>query len=327
MGKKDLYNDGLVLKIDEAYFQLFLLDIKPIQFHKDSLYRKISSRAFDGKMNAVGSIITGEFAIYPGANWDAELNEDGYIVTKTTFSSGVNDTLDLYSYSYSFSNDLLTEVVIRTKRKNQDVDLASNVYLIEYFPNSFIKQITIKSNLDKVLIQRRYHYKNRELTVITTDSNKEVIEKRIYQFNARGEYISDSHYQAASGHTQKSKINKEPNGVIVKSWQVHDVQNTIISNGYRRYFNDLLLESFEKKVVGEEVRHSLYTYNINNDLAIITDMHKDVMKDATSITKYIYEYDNIRGTIKTTKIYYPDEAINEVLDKSPNISIVVKEYK
>ena len=297
IGKQDLFTNGLSPDYNNSLHRNYILDIKPEQIFRDTIFRHIHSKIFTTIREEDSAVGLEKPHVYPSSSSNIYLDNNGYILKEQIAFENRDTIWNTTSFSYTFAKSKLTQVIRYTSRfKTEDTK-----YTMNYNRRGLIARIIIANQRDSLIIQRTYHYSHRKLATYTINGNRDTIEHKEYVFGRNNKVIEQTTHLILEGTVKKSKAEYKNDSGSTTKWDESDKNGQIIASGYERYLNGLILES-ESNFYGNW-EHKDYVRNVYNDnrlLSNTTRIYSSPSQTDTTVTTYTYQIDfknRIRKTV------------------------------
>jgi uncharacterized protein YuzE len=286
VGKHDLFSAGLSPDYNNTTYTNYILKVQPEQIFRDTIFRHITSRAFTSVRQKDGAIGLEKPNFYPADNWDAYLNNKGYIITKKSFASNTDTVWNVDSFAYVFEKSKPIQIIEYSSRfRTEDIK-----YFIDYNHKGQIHKITIVNHRDSLIVQRTYHYSFRKLLTYTINGKRDTIQHEEYVFSKNNKLIEQTAHLILKGTIKKSKLEYTTDSTFKEKWSEFDKNKQIVATGFVHYLNDLAIET-ESDFYGNW-KHKNYFLNLyKTDRSILKTTHifSSATQADTSVTTYTYE--------------------------------------
>lgn len=325
VGRSDLYENGISANYDKFVSNLYRLDIKPDQLHKDTIYRQLHSRSYDGIFENDSIVVAEKLALHTGGNWDAELNDKGYVLTKSRYNKIVGDTLYCERYDYSFDEKDRLVGVDEWEYHYPSKNTTLYRYKIDYTKYGQIKAVLIKNDRDSILAKRVYSFGRRKVTALTYTEDDQPVQQTVYKYDRQGRYVLGNDYQYLKNLYKETKTTYDDNGKSKESWYIQDENNDTIESGYELYQHHRLVEKLLKNHAENNgfSRHTVYQCLTDGRLAGEVEIFRQGENISRRCKNYQYEYDNYNDIKKTVTIHRTEEWF----DTRDYLNIITVQYR
>jgi len=302
IGKQDLFSEGLSpdYNNNSGVYRNYILRVQPEQISRDTIFQHISSRAFTSIKQKDGAIGLEKPNVYPEGNWNAYVNQNGYIITSKSFNNRLDSIWNVDSFSYKFKGNKPIQVVRHSSRfSSEDIK-----YLIDYSRRGLISKIAIVDHMDSLIVQRTYSYTARKLATYTIDGKSDTVERKEYVFGKNNTVLEQTTDLILKGTIKKYKVEYSTDSTFITKWEEFDKNGQVVASGYDRHLNSLIMES-ESDFYGswKHKDYALNVYNNNKSLSNTTHIYSSPSQSDTTVTTYTYQ-NNFEHKVKKTVTEY-----------------------